>query len=81
MNRFVRYDSADHAKINGILKENQAALQMFEDYQNERNEAENGQVQCRDKWIWYVTNGHLQCAECICYPEIGSPFTYGMVSQ
>ena len=27
--------------------------------------------ECKDKWIWYITNGHFQCAECICYPEIG----------
>ena len=27
--------------------------------------------ECKDKWIWYITNGHFQCSECICYPEIG----------
>ena len=26
--------------------------------------------------MWYITNGHLQCADCICYPEIGDPDFY-----
>ena len=47
-----------------------AAVKMFEDYAENRETRE----QCKEKWIWYITNGHLQCPLCICYPELSNPF-------
>lgn len=49
-----------------------AALNMFTDYEQHRGTKEP----CKDRWVWYITNGHLQCAECICYPELTNPFDF-----
>jgi len=57
------------------------ALQMFEDYEQNREDASTSRPMCRDKWIWYITNGHLQCSECICYPELSDPFNQGEEGQ
>ena len=35
-------------------------LQLFQDYEEHRDQTT--QEPCKDKWIWYITNGHLQCS-------------------
>lgn len=50
------------------------ALEMFKDYDAYRQRGY--QPILKEKYMWYITNGHLQCADCICYPEIGNPLFY-----
>ena len=50
------------------------ALEMFKDYDAYRQRGY--QPVLKEKYMWYITNGHLQCADCICYPEIGNPLFY-----
>jgi len=52
----------------------EVALSLFADYDAHR--AAEFQPELDDHWMWYITNGHLQCADCICYPEIGDPDFY-----
>ena len=52
----------------------EVALSLFADYDAHR--AAGFQPELDDHWMWYITNGHLQCADCICYPEIGDPDFY-----
>ena len=52
----------------------EVALSLFADYDAHR--ADGFQPELDDHWMWYITNGHLQCADCICYPEIGDPDFY-----
>lgn len=57
----------------------QQTLQLFQDYEEHRDQTT--QEPCKDKWIWYITNGHLQCSECICYPELAAPFGNNQLPQ
>ena len=50
------------------------ALEMFKDYDAYRQRGYQPII--KEKYMWYITNGHLQCADCICYPEIGNPLFY-----
>ena len=52
----------------------EVALSLFADYDAHRTA--EFQPELDDHWMWYITNGHLQCADCICYPEIGDPDFY-----
>lgn len=51
------------------------AFQLFKDY-NQMAKTMHGRyyAQCQTKMIFYITNGHLQCEECVCIPEIATPF-------
>ena len=57
----------------------EVALSLFADYDAHR--ADGFQPELDDHWMWYITNGHLQCADCICYPEIGDPDFYQVKSS
>ena len=57
----------------------EVALSLFADYDAHR--ADGFQPELDDHWMWYITNGHLQCADCICYPEIGDPDFYQATSS
>ena len=52
------------------------ALEMFKDY--DANRQQEYQPNIKERYMWYITNGHLQCADCICYPEIGNPLFYSV---
>lgn len=51
------------------------AFQMFDDYNNNASALHNRiYAKCDQKMIFYITNGHLQCEECVCIPDIEHPF-------
>jgi len=51
------------------------AFDLFTDYDNKASEMHNREYAvCQDKMIYYITNGHLQCEECVCIPDIETPF-------
>ncbi len=50
------------------------AFDMFEEYRNFAQEQHDDQfAQCEEKLVYYITNGHLQCEDCICIAEFETP--------
>lgn len=55
------------------------AFDLFVDYDKYAPEQhDRPYAMCRDKIIYYITNGHLQCEECVCYDGIATPFMTGV---
>jgi len=50
-------------------------FEMFDDYnQNAPSQLNRPYASCKKKIIFYITNGHLQCEDCVCNKDLEAPF-------